>query len=243
MLASTARMKILSLGSVKLVDPFVHVFHGVRVYNIHNHGDTQSVCFANQVFQIFRSPETRRRRKEIGDMIPEGAVIRMLGNGHELKGRIAVAFDSRQNVVCKLPVCAHSLTFLGHSHMAFVNQQRFHILHVKAVFFPVKGRRKPQLPSKILGNLILNHTADIRWNPLSGAISSMHQDFHPASMDKCMPVGFFIKKNIPDPFFASPERMRDPVPIVKIANEEQGMGMGGPFAVCPAFTCFIIVYA
>ena len=57
MLSPCARIEELVRVAAKVAQAFVLILHGMRLYQIHYHGDTVLVSLVNQRLQFFRSTE------------------------------------------------------------------------------------------------------------------------------------------------------------------------------------------
>ncbi len=121
--AFLASMKVLIISSIEKIQSFQNIFYSVGMHNIQDDGNSQSVRFFNQIFQIFWSSKSGRWRKKTRHMIAERAIIRMFLNCHHLDCRVTISVNSWQNVIGKFSVSSQSRLFVCHADMAFVNQR------------------------------------------------------------------------------------------------------------------------
>ena len=94
------------------------------VDDIHDDKQPEPVRLVDQRAQVIRSAEARRWGKEIGHLIPEGAVVGMLHDRHELQGVVALLLDHRQHILHKLPIGTDLLLLRCHPDVALVDQER-----------------------------------------------------------------------------------------------------------------------
>ena len=76
-----------------------------------------------QFLKFFRSPETGTQGEEIGDLITEGPIIRMLLKGHYLDGVIAELLHPRQYILAEFTERSHLRLFRAHTDVALVDQR------------------------------------------------------------------------------------------------------------------------
>ena len=117
-----AGIKILLGVAREIPQAFYFVLDGVALHQIHDNRHAFLVCRVNQLLQFFGSAEARRRSKEAGHMIPEGTIIRMLLNGHDLDTIVSVFDNSRKHILAKLIVGPDFLGILRHSDVALVDE-------------------------------------------------------------------------------------------------------------------------
>ena len=122
--AALAAVQVLKIGAIEEVDALANVFHRVGMYEVHDDQQTHTVRSINELLQLLGRTEPRRGREETGHMVAKRAVIRMLGDGHELDGVVAVRLDARQNLFGEFLVSPDLPLFLRHTNMRLVNQQR-----------------------------------------------------------------------------------------------------------------------
>ena len=75
-------LKILIFSAIEEIYTFTHVFHRMRMNQVHNHEQSHAMSGIHEFFQFFRRTETRAGSKEIRHMIAKRAIIRMLGDSH-----------------------------------------------------------------------------------------------------------------------------------------------------------------
>ncbi len=164
-------------GTVKTAKTLHFVLHGMRMDNVHDHGDAEPVCLVDKRFQLLRSAEFRRCGKKAAHMIAERPVIGMLLYGHDLNAVIAVAGDTRQNLVLEFRVCAYAFLVLRHAYMAFVDQKRVRFRHKSLTLPFIRFVRRPDLSGKNRRIFGLNNPDGICRYALPGAASPAHVHF------------------------------------------------------------------
>ena len=122
MFTTCSRIEILIRITGKIAQTFYLVLHSMRVNNIHYYSNPQSVSSINQFFELFRSTETRRSRKETRYMVAKATVIRMFLNGHNLNTVVTSFCYTRKNLFTELTVSSNFFFLLSHTDMAFINK-------------------------------------------------------------------------------------------------------------------------
>ena len=90
-----ARFKILIFSAIEEIDSFTNVFHRMRVHEVHDDKQSHAMSCIHQLFQFFRSTETRAGGKEIRHMVTERAIVRMFGYRHELHSVVSTRLNTR----------------------------------------------------------------------------------------------------------------------------------------------------
>ena len=232
MIARAAGLEELIVASVKAVDALGGVFHRMGMHQIEQHAQPQRVRLVNQRLEVVRCAVPRGRGEEIADLIAERRVIRMLHNGHQLHGVVAVLFDPRQNIAHELQIRAHAL-FLGrHADMRLVNQRRHIFLRPK--FFIRPDKFLPRIPdggAEIVRLFVLHNIGRIERNAVFRAARAGDGDLHLAAVLERAHAGDL---DFPISVAHRLHRMAGAVPVVEIANQVHGRRAGRPLAVDPA---------
>ena len=103
----------------------VDVVGSVRVHNIDDDKDAETVGFVNQVLEIIRIALSRARGEVACDMVSEGAVVGVLLHSHQLNAVVATLLDVGKHIICKLSVLGHFAILGAHAHMRLINLQVF----------------------------------------------------------------------------------------------------------------------
>ena len=119
--SAIAFMEEKGMRAVIQAQAFDLVLDCMRMHQIHDHVEAESVGFINQTLEIFGRSKTTARSEETRHMIAERRVIRMLLYRHELYGIIAVLADTGEDIPSKLFVCADLLLLGRHPDMTFIN--------------------------------------------------------------------------------------------------------------------------
>ena len=157
MFTSLAAMEILIRGAIETGKTLHLIFHGMRVYKVHNNSYIILMSLINKLFKFVRSTEAGRSRKEIRHMVSERAIIRVLLNSHYLDAVVPRFHDARQHIDTELIISAYSLLFGGHTDMAFVNFQRGSSRAEFTYFKFIGIFRHPNLSGEDMSNRVLHH--------------------------------------------------------------------------------------
>ncbi len=104
MVALLASMWVAVVGAIEAIDAIKDIIGSVWVNYVNNHADSHTMRSINKVFEFIRGPLSTWDSEIVGHMIPEASVICMLLYGHYLDHIIATFVNSREYVVCKIPV-------------------------------------------------------------------------------------------------------------------------------------------
>ncbi len=87
--------KILIFSAIEEIDTFADIFHGMRMNKVHYHQQTHAMCRIHKLFQLFGRTETRTGGEKVRHMIAKRAVVRMLGDCHELHSVVTICLYAR----------------------------------------------------------------------------------------------------------------------------------------------------
>ena len=229
-----AGRRIEVVGTVQLVEPLVQILHIVGVNQIHNDGQPHRVGPAHQRLQLLRRTEPGRRCKKTGNVVPETAVIGMLGQRHQLDGIVACGPDARQHLFGKLRIGADPFRFQRHTDVALVDVERAQGGDVETVGSPVEGvGRMPELGREVLRAVVLNHPAGIGRNTLVPTVGAVHQHLVERAVTQPLAPVAVVQKNAPHPAAVLHQRQRAPLPAVEIPEEIDLIRFGQPLAKPP----------
>ncbi len=122
-LAARVAVEVEVVAAVEAAEALDFVLDGVRVHDVHDHGDAHRVRLVDELLELVGGAEARRCGVEVADVIAERAVVGVLLHGHELDGVVAVLGYARQHVAAELVVCPDALLVLGHSDVGLVDEQ------------------------------------------------------------------------------------------------------------------------
>mmetsp|Transcript_386 Transcript_386/g.1477 ORF Transcript_386/g.1477 Transcript_386/m.1477 type:complete len:637 (-) Transcript_386:241-2151(-) len=125
MITFRTRVEVLTVATVEHVDAVDGVGRRVRVHQIHEHGEAHGVRLVDQVLQFIGRTASRRHAEEIGDVVAERCVVRVLLNSHQLYGVVTEVFDARQDIVGELDVRVDLRLGGRHPDVRFVNAKLF----------------------------------------------------------------------------------------------------------------------
>ena len=150
--------------AVQTADALVLVLHGMGVHDVHNHGNSHAVGIVDELLEFLGSAEAARCSEKVAHVVAEGAVVRVLLDGHNLNGVVAVGMDTRQDAGAEFLVAANALFFLCHAYVALINQQGRHIGHELRVR-PSEGAGRGMHLGREDGRLrVLHHAVGISRN-------------------------------------------------------------------------------
>ena len=231
------------VGAVQFVDSFVEVADIVRVDEIHDDGQAQLVCAANQSFQFFGRSEARRRCEKVRYVVAERTVVGVLGYGHQLHGVVAVARNDGQNPVGEFAVGAHAGPFLRHAHVGFVDEQFVMAGDVERVVRPVEGTRNPELRREVLRPLVLHYARGVGRNPVEPAVAAVDVDLVERSVPEPVAVHGLGQEDAPHPLSVFVQTQFGALPAVEVAEQVDVAGAGQPFAEPPPFERGVVLPA
>ena len=188
MFMPAARVKILIRVARKVAKPFYFILNGMRMHQVHNHGNAHLMSRIHKRLQLFWCSKPAGWGEKGADMIPKASVIRMLLYRHYLYGVIACRCNARKNIIPKLGICANLFGILRHTHMTFIYKQRVFLRCESSAFSTVFGSnitilplvfffRSPYLSRKNLCHFILNNTCCPCRNAFSTATFPLYMHF------------------------------------------------------------------
>ena len=142
------------------------------MHDIHHDCYPGPVRLVHKPLELFRSAKTGAQGEEIGDLIPERTVIRMLLESHYLDSVIAEVLDMGQHIPSELVESRNLLLLRAHADMTFVNKRMRSFARL-AVFPPVRLHRVPHLSTECLCLRVLHRTGHIcrqSFRPTSGPL-------------------------------------------------------------------------
>eukprot|EP00959_Pyramimonas_sp_CCMP1952_P031289 655993-Pyramimonas_sp.AAC.1 len=88
----------MTVGAIEHVDPVDGVAGGVAVHDVHEHNQVVRVSCVDEIFELVGRPAAARHREEVGHVISERAVERVLLNGHQLNSVVPHPRGTRDHV-------------------------------------------------------------------------------------------------------------------------------------------------
>mmetsp|Transcript_10489 Transcript_10489/g.27988 ORF Transcript_10489/g.27988 Transcript_10489/m.27988 type:complete len:478 (-) Transcript_10489:99-1532(-) len=239
-----AAVGVAVVAAVLLGEAVQRVGGGVRVHQVDVHVQTQAVGGVHQLLQLVRGAGPARRREEGRDVVAEAAVVRVLGHGHELDGRVAQALDAGEHVARELLVRGHLGVEGRHADVRLVDLQvrgrrRPGVLELVAV----GGRRLPEDAVEEVGGVVLPRELDPgRYAVVPRAVAALKANLDLAQMrQEAGAIRVVRQMNAPVPtFLARALRLhgRGVLPFVELADEEDLLGRRKPLPVGVAVVLF-----
>ena len=233
MLAATVAIEVKVVATVETAKALHFVLHGVRVHDVHYHGNAHLVRLVDELFQLVGSAETARCSIETRHMVAKRAVIRVFLYGHYLYCVIAIGGHTRKYVLAELLVCTHALGILRHAYVALVDEQRRHIGLELLNLETVRTSRSPHLCREYERLLVLHHAASVCRNALAFAAIPFHLQLVQVAMFQF--VGG--ERYLPHTVVYAHERIVFALgPVVERAYHIYSRGMRSPFTEYPSAT-------
>ncbi len=229
--AARPAVEVLMQGPVEAAQALDLVGYGVGVHQVHDHGDPRAVGGIHQRLQVVRGPEARAGGEKIRHLVAEGAVIRVLLNGHELDGVVSGRGDARQYLLGELAPGPDFLLGLSHSEMDFVDE-RCDGLAPEARVAPREGCfRAPDLGVEDEGGRVLHNPP----GPGRDAVALAVLPVELQAVEIAVAQGFFGEPQLPDPLGVRALELEERlfVPSGRISDEEEAGGVRGPFPQHP----------
>ena len=135
------------------------------MHNIHNDGNSESMCLINQSLELLWGTETRTQSKEVCHLIAERSIIRVLLKSHDLQGIISQVRNLRQDIQTELLKRSDLLLLSRHSDMAFIDKRMRTLSRLSML--PFIRLRIPHLSAECLCMRILHRPGDICRDSLS----------------------------------------------------------------------------
>ena len=237
--ASGAPRRMMSLGplieiqvfpAVEQAEPFRLIVHAVGMDDIHHDGYAAGMCIIHKMFEFLRCSESGRKCVEVGNLVSEGAVIRVLLQGHNLDGVVAKCLDMRKNIDTELFEGGDFFIFGTHAYVALVNQ-RMRSRTRPGVLPLILFVRFPHLGAEHLGDRVLHYPPDVGREPFSAASRPFDEEFveflmveeHGGQADFPVSAADRIKRI-----------GRRASPVVELAYEVYPAGIGSPLTEDPA---------
>ena len=176
MITTLSRVEILMTRAIEIVEALGRVFDRVRVNDVEQYRDADTMRGVDEMFQIIGRPKARTWRKKRRNMITKRPVIRMLLHRHELHGVVSRGLDAWQDSVGKFTIPMHSQLFASHADMRFVNQWDF---DRQRFMLPLIRRWRPQLAAVIICLSLLHRPANASGDAVTPrTIGADHMQLH-----------------------------------------------------------------
>ena len=185
----------------------------------------------HQPLELLGCPETRAGGEEIGHLIAERAVVRVLLDGHELNGVVTRRGDAGEDAIGELLPGADLFLLLRHAGVDFVDQ-RGGILAAVVRMPPAIGlRRVPDLGVEDQRRAVLDHAA----RPGRDAVARSARPVHPQAVVLVVLQPIPRQPQFPDARLAPADELefRQRLPVRGIADQKNPFGVRGPLAQDP----------
>ena len=167
MLAASVAIEVEVVAAVKTSQSLHFIFHGVGVYDIHDHGYAETMRLVYESLKIIGRTESGAGGIEAAYVIAERTIVGMLLNGHDLDGIIAIGRYARKSLLAELVVGAHTFLLLGHSYVALIYKERLGVGREFAHLEFIGIFRGIDLGGEYLGVGVLHNSVGIRGDTFS----------------------------------------------------------------------------
>ena len=97
-------VRVQAVASVKAADTLPFVLHGVGVDDVEDDGDAHAVGRVEELHQLLGGAEAERRREEVGNLVAERPIVRVLLDGHKLYRIVTQSFNPWQYRLLKFMI-------------------------------------------------------------------------------------------------------------------------------------------
>ncbi len=227
-------VKILVGCPVEVTEALDHVGHGVGMDQVHQHPQPETVGRVDQFLEFFRCAETGRSREKTGHLVSERSVVGVFRQGHQLQGVVAGRGNAWQHLPGKFLVGAHFFSRLGHAHVGLVDQYRRSGRSARPVAPGVGFGWRPDLGGENPRGRILHHPVCISRHPVPLVVGPPQVQ----PVVHTVPQAVTRQTYLPVPVGVDPLERKGlaHLPVGHIADQENGRGIGRPFAENPLST-------
>ena len=148
------------LATVEAREAFRLVVDAVAVDDVHHHRDALSVGVVDKALELLGRAETGAQRIEIGHLVAEGTIVRVLLQSHDLDRVVTELLDLRQDIPAEILERGHAFLLRAHADMAFIDQ-RMGPFPGMAVLPGIGLGGGPDLCGEELGHLVLHHAGHV----------------------------------------------------------------------------------
>ncbi len=163
-------------------------------------------------------------------MIAEGAVVGVLLHRHQLDRVVSGPGDAWQDEVGEFTVGVHPRLLAGHAGVAFVDDWGVDGGRVEFMLPDVFILGVPDLSAEVVGFLVLDGAEDAGGDAVAfRAVGADDVEFDLVFVGE----GVGGERGLPIAFAGFGQRVSGGVPLVEIADQRDGFGLGCPFADGP----------
>mmetsp|Transcript_57353 Transcript_57353/g.181562 ORF Transcript_57353/g.181562 Transcript_57353/m.181562 type:complete len:632 (+) Transcript_57353:346-2241(+) len=145
------------VGAVEVVDAIDGVVGGVRVDDVHKHHEPEAMGLIDERLEVLGGAAAGGHAEEVGDVVPEGAVVGVLLHRHDLERVVPKVADAREDLGAELVVGVHLGVDGGHAHVALIDAERARLLRARVL----EGVRVPLLEDTGGGVLALRGVPNV----------------------------------------------------------------------------------
>ena len=182
MVSLPAVVEIQSLLSVEVSESFRLIINRMRMYDIHNYGNAESMCLIHKGLELLRRSEARAEGVEVSYLIAERSIVRMLLKSHDLQCVIAQIRNLRKDIQAEFLECSYLLFFRSHADMALIDQRMLTLARLAVL--PLIWLRIPHLSAECLRMRILDSPGHVCRKPLGTPSRPLYIQFIERAMVK-----------------------------------------------------------
>ena len=230
-LAAMVAIEVLVVAAIEAAKSLKLIFHGVRVHNVHNHGNSHAVGIVDEVLQVVGCAEAARCSIEARYVIAKRAVVGVLLDSHNLNGIISVGCHARQHIGAELVVASHSLLISCHTYVALIDEQ-WRCIWLEVFYLEFVGSCGiPHLSREDVGLFVLHHAGGIGRHTLAFSTIPVHAQLVEVAMVQSLRLHYQLPGTVVD---ARHAEVLSFFPIVEVAHHIDFSGIRCPLTQHPA---------
>ena len=116
-------IKIKVFPAVKTAQSFDFIGNGMGVDDVHDYRDSKRMCLIHEPLELFRGTEAGTESEKIADLIPEGPIVGMLLQGHNLQSIVTKPVHTRENHCAEVIETCNLLLLGTHAYVALIDER------------------------------------------------------------------------------------------------------------------------
>mmetsp|Transcript_34329 Transcript_34329/g.87789 ORF Transcript_34329/g.87789 Transcript_34329/m.87789 type:complete len:515 (+) Transcript_34329:637-2181(+) len=250
--ALRAGVEVHAVGAIKHVDAVHDVLGGMAVHDVHQHHQAHAVRLVDHGLELVGGAAARRGRKEVGHVVAKGAVVRVLLDGHNLDGVVAIVADARQHILLEVGIRVDDGLLVGHTDVALVDAQRARALRARVlehILLVLLQHARCRLLQGLVVHAVeldliplLSGKLDPGGNPLEPlAPVGLHLHLHlGAVLNSGLPIDVRQEEGEDAKVIALAPVVLLGIPVVELTHKAQRLAGGRPLAVPDAGHAFLL---
>ena len=226
--ALVAFVEIEVVPAIEAAQALGFIYHGMGMDYVHNDRNSAGVGIIHETLEVFGRAEAGAQGEEIGHLIAERAVVRVLLQRHNLQNVVSQGLDPWKHGSPELLEAGHFLLFGAHAYVTLVNQRMRALARIAV--FPLVWFRIPNLGTEDLRFRVLHHPRRICRKPFSSTSGPLYPELVQISVMKA-------DSRQPDLPVTLAHRLQGitvgALPIVEFPDKIDTAGIRRPFAQNP----------